>query len=376
MSEQIKEEYEFEQKQWLEIERKYMPVFPEDLNHLREDAEPVAQSYLSHPSEAFSLRVREVTRRDGTKKYTATLKDRGEMTDDGLARLEVEIEIDQKLYEYYSDCMPTEYKYRAKPFPGVDIDFMQNLTLCEAEDIVGWKRFIEEYGTAFVDVTDHPQASSEWRAHVEYRKTHDGQETLVPLEDLDASNISSSIIEQLKRQPVVITRIAGRSGSGKSTILREVERELHSHGIASVILSTDDYHRGKTWLENYKGGAWTEWDAPIVYDVEELAADVHRLKSGTPITKRWFNFETEEPAFGKVLAPQPVILIEGIYAGSSALQDISDLSYEMPTPFATCAGRRLLRDLRERPQFADPEKSLRYILEQAEPAYRAQPTTQ
>jgi hypothetical protein len=44
----------------------------------------------------------------------------------------------------------------------------------------------------------------------------------------------------------------------------------------------------------------------------------------------------------------------------------------MATGLATCIGRRLLRDLRERPEFADPEISLRYMLSEAEPAYRAQ----
>ena len=46
----------------------------------------------------------------------------------------------------------------------------------------------------------------------------------------------------------------------------------------------------------------------------------------------------------------------------------------MTTPLATCIGRRLLRDIAERPEFADPATSLGYMLSEAEPAYRAQVT--
>lgn len=51
---------------------------------------------------------------------------------------------------------------------------------------------------------------------------------------------------------------------------------------------------------------------------------------------------------------------------------VDDLLFEVDTPLATCIGRRLLRDMRERPQFADPVASLQYMHEEAEPAYRAQ----
>lgn len=45
----------------------------------------------------------------------------------------------------------------------------------------------------------------------------------------------------------------------------------------------------------------------------------------------------------------------------------------MPTPLATCAGRRLLRDMSERPElFKTVSDNLSYILHECEPAYQAQ----
>lgn len=373
MSESATTYQEFEQNIHREIERTFLPVFPGQLEHLLTEAEPVAQAYLSHPSEEFSLRVRETTKLNGEREYTATLKDRGSLTRRGLDRLEVEIAIDENLYRYYQAGMPTVYKHRAKPLPGFEVDFYpDNYVLCEAESEENWKRFAAQYDDAFVDITADSTANNEWRAHLHHRQHNHGHEALVPQAPLTSREVVSSIIEQLQKQSVVVARVAGRSGSGKSTMIREVEAELASRKIGSVTLSTDDYHRGKTWLERYKGCQWTEWDAPIVYNLEALANDIQALQTGESVAARRFDFSTEEPAYDALITPQPVILIEGIYAKSPILDSVSDVLFEIATPLATCVGRRLLRDMRERPQFADPEKSLRYILEQAEPAYREQ----
>jgi uridine kinase len=374
MSERVINYPEFEQNKHREIEKKYLPVFPEHMKRFMDEVDTIEQCYLSHTSEDFSLRIREVTEKHGVTEYTATLKSRGDMTDEGLDRLEVEIGIDKAIYDYYkaSEHVPL-HKYRAHPMLHVVVDFYADGHVqCEAEENAAWQKFTELCGDAFVDITAESFASNEWRAHLQYRKNHEGREALASPQSLNGAVLASRIIDQLATEQTVIMRIAGRSGSGKSTILRDIVAELAAQGIESTTLSTDDYHRGKTWLEHYKGGEWTEWDAPIVYDVEALASDLHSLQHGNPIQKRWFDFTTEEPAYSEVVPPRRVILVEGIYAKSPLLDSVSDLLYEVPTPLATCVGRRLLRDMRERPQFADPEKSLRYILEQAEPAYRAQ----
>ena len=374
MSETLINYPESEQNQHREIEKKYLPVFPERMKRFLDDVDTIEQCYLSHPSEDFSLRVREVTKTHGIKEYSATLKSRGDLTDQGLDRLEVEINIDKTTYDYYMSLENALlHKYRAHPMPHVVVDFYAGgYVQCESEDNSAWLAFTERYGDAFVDITSEATASNEWRAHLQYRKDHEGREALVSTPPLDAALLASHIIDQLETEQTVIMRIAGRSGSGKSTILRDIMVELSAKGIETMTLSTDDYHRGRTWLEHYKGGTWTEWDAPIVYDVETLASDLQNLRQGGAIQKRWFDFTTEEPVLGEMISPQKVILVEGIYAKSPVLDNVSSLLYEIPTPLATCVGRRLLRDMRERPQFADPEKSLRYILEQAEPAYRTQ----
>lgn len=50
----------------------------------------------------------------------------------------------------------------------------------------------------------------------------------------------------------------------------------------------------------------------------------------------------------------------------------SNNEWQAHLSFRRINGGRLLRDLRERPQFADPAASLGYMLSEAEPAYRDQ----
>lgn len=376
MVETLQSTPEFEQNPNREREKKYLPLFPESLERFRPQAVPIEQIYLSHPDELFTLRLRE-TIQDGELVYSATLKDVGQMTEHGLDRLEIETGISPETYAYYrQENIPTIRKMRAEPYRNIVIDWFEDGHVqVESEHPISWISFLEQHRLmeqTFVDTTGDRQSDNEWRAHLTYRKLHNGEEAFQILPDIDAPHIAKDLLTRNSNYYQTIATIVGRSGSGKSTLIREVQSILHQNGGQSIVLSTDDYHRGKTWLENYKGGPWTEWDAPIVYDLEALQKDIETLQQGKTITRRQFDFQTEEPIVTGLIDPAPFILIEGIYAGDISFDKLADLRYELPTPLATCIGRRLLRDLSERPQFADPEKSLRYILEQAEPAYRNQ----
>lgn len=364
---------EFERKD-TEIERKLMPIFPELLDGFRQEAVPIEQYYLSHPSEDFSLRLRETMRTDGSLTYMATLKDRGRLTDNGIERLEVEVDVTPELYAIYkSDDLPTIRKLRFDANRHVSVDYFDDGTvLCEAEDPIAWQSFMDRMPIPTVDVTGDRHADNEWRAHLAYRRANNGAEALTPAADLDPQQIAHDIWRQIRANGTAIVRIGGRSGSGKSTIIGQISQHLDALGLERNVISTDDYHRGTTWLDNYKGSPWTEWDAPIVYDTATMADDIAKLLSGEPISNRQFDFTSAEPKVIGSLQPTPVLIIEGIYAHSPDIAVDRSLDYTMATPLATCIGRRLLRDMRERPEFADPNASLKYMLEQAEPAYRQQ----
>ena len=367
---------EFEGRLPVETERKFIAIFPEKLTKLREEAEPIEQFYLSHPDEPFSLRLRSTLNRDtGELQYEATLKDNGIQSNDGLRRLEVTTEISPKLYEYYrNNETPIIRKLRAEPLPGVVIDFFENngLVQAEVEDDGSLQEFIDQFGNTFMEVTGGATATSEWQAHYNFRREHEGQEALSVQPELDINDIVSDILTSTADSPRII-HIAGRSGSGKSTIVRQLREQLAELNIESITMSTDDYHRGATYLYYYNNRQeWQHWDDPFVYDTKTMAVDLQNLINDKEIYHRHINWQTAEPYIAGTLSPKPVIIVEGIYAKSPDIITDNSLVYEIPTPIATCIGRRILRDLNERPQFCDPSENLLYLLSEAEPAYRAQ----
>ena len=173
---------EFEGRLPVETERKFMAIFPEKLTDLRKEAEPIEQFYLSHPDEPFSLRLRSTLKRDtGELQYEATLKDNGLRSNDGLRRLEVTTDISPELYEYYrSDETPVIRKLRAEPLPGVVIDFFEHdgLVQAELEDAGSLQQFINQFGNIFMEITGETMATSEWQAHYDFRREHEGREAL------------------------------------------------------------------------------------------------------------------------------------------------------------------------------------------------------
>jgi len=365
----------FEHNRYREREKKYLPLFPESLQEFRRLAQPIEQFYLSHPDEPFSLRFRETLDHEGNLTYSAALKDRGELTLDGLDRLEVEVDISADLYGFYkTDEAPLIRKLRYHAHPDIVVDYYEDgHTHLESENDFAMRKFMDDHGDSFVDVTGDRIVDNEWRAHLAYRTRHDGAEALTIPPEISVDSAAHTLLGLSRAKSPVVAQICGRSGSGKSTIVHELQDTLHEHGVESIVLSTDDYHRGSTWLNAYNNGEeWSEWDHPIVYDTATAKTDLAKLLAGSSIDRRTIDFTVCEPVITGAIRPAPVILLEGIYAGTKEFDALSELRINIPTPLATCIGRRLLRDMRDRPEFADPAKSFRYMLEQAEPMWRGQ----
>lgn len=376
MAEFITFNKEFEHKPNREIERKFLPLFPERLNEFLEYAVPIEQIYLSHPSEPYSLRLRQ-TEQNGQAVFMATLKDTGNITTDGLDRLEVETEISQEAYEYYhSPELPVIKKLRADMGHGVVIDWFEDgYVHVESEHPGGWNTFTNRFENQFVDITGDKQADNEWRAHYLHRLANNGREALVSPPKLNLDGIVGTLLSS-RSNGVSVVRVNGRSGSGKSTIVQELQDRLRAYDMTTAVLSTDDYNRGKKYLDDLVGGQWTDWDHPYTYDTTEASKDIERLLQGTTIGRQRFDFETQEPTIDGVIESADIIIVEGIYTKAPEIVRLAPLALTVPTPLATSIGRRLKRDFgtesRANASLPTPQHTLRYILEKAEPAYRTQ----
>lgn len=379
MSEILANDNNFERISY-EVERKLIPANPEQFAPYEQLADPIEQVYLSRPDEAYTLRVRAHHAPDGDH-YTATLKDKGEMTPYGLARIEVETDIDQATYDHYAKNPhhPRVSKRRTALVDGVTIDWIdgRDEPLVEIENSGNnplAAQFHADFAEHLIDVTGDPHYDNSTIAYEQF----DG--TFEPLPDLSAESIVEEIIAQLQTgKPSVVVGISGMSGSGKTTLAHQVHDELiRQFGVdlpPVIHLSTDDYHRGKHHLEATHGAPWTNWDLPEVYDTQTLAEHLSALKAGQAIPRHTFDFPSQETVITGVIEPSPIVIVEGIFAGSKHLSNVRDLHFNVPTPLATTVARDLLRLVsseRANSSIATPEDRLRYQLETAIPTYHAQ----
>ena len=366
----------FEHGTAIEIEQKRTPHNPEELEHFKSGALPIEQIYLSSPEEPCSLRVREKIKGDGTPVYTATLKTDRELGQHGVERKEYETPIDPSAYRFLSQIadLARLRKLRAEPEPGVTIDWFEGLDtpLIEIEQgklTASSLALAERLASISKDVSEDPEWENESIAH-----------RLHPFEarepkELRAQDILSGMVADLRAgYRTSIATIAGLSGSGKSTLAREVATLIESmfpdHSPALVI-STDDYHRGKSHLDASTGEAWRNWDSSSVYDTGLLSDDIKRFVSTGIIRRRRFDFSTQEPTdIGDFDQRTPFIIIEGICGRSADLDDIRTRHYDMPTPIATSLLRDLTR-IANRPSgsIGTPEERLAYMINTGIPTY-------
>lgn len=369
-----------------EREQKFIPKDPNQLRDLFEaEAATIEQIYLSSPTDEFSLRIRS-TEQNGSIEYTATLKDRGEVVDGARDRLEVNTPISKEAFEWFEGR--EEYarlsKKRATPAEGVTVDFFEhdNLQVVEIEhnDLVERARLVldMQYLTngGLVDKTEDLKLDNEAIAHqVSHTEILSNPESL----DVFAGHIAKEMIANYalgKNQ--VVAGLTGMSGSGKTTVTRAVQEkiaELIGEDYTPLVVSTDDYHFGKTYLETTYGTPWTEWDDPRTYNTAALANDIQMMAEGQSLIRRHFNFDTEEPQLDDEVQSSPFIIIEGLYAGSKDLNGVRDLHFELPTSIATGVGRdirRLVIENRANRVFPTPESRLKYQLETALPLYLTQ----
>lgn len=363
-----------------EVERKLVPLDPDFFEPYKQTAIPIEQIYLSRPEEDYTLRVRAAYTPNG-EEYSATLKNKGVKTPYGLSRLEVETPITRETFESYArnEQLPRVKKLRATITEGVTIDWIDgvDLPLVEIEDgdrLPGAAAFYEDYQQVLEDRTGDPALDNSMIAYEQYGIAVEA------LPELHAEAIVSEMIATLHTgKPAVVVGISGMSGSGKTTLANEVEHELWRRFGEElpqpVRVSTDDYHRGKTWLEATHGHPWTNWDAPEVYHTAALADDIQKLLNSEIVDRKRFDFGREETVIEGKITPSPFIIIEGIFAGSTDLKEVRDLHFTVPTPLATTVGRDLLRLVHsDRPNasIANPEARLRYQLETAIPTFEAQ----
>lgn len=140
--------------------------------------------------------------------------------------------------------------------------------------------------------------------------------------------------------------ICGASGSGKSTMAREIRDSLTCN---ALILGQDCYYKDYSHLP-FQERCRINYDEPDVFDFDELLEDLNTLERGEPITRNAYDYTNQMRAdTDELLLPPDVLILEGIHMfRDKRISNKMALKLYMHVDVDVCLLRRIKRDIRAR----------------------------
>jgi uridine kinase len=156
---------------------------------------------------------------------------------------------------------------------------------------------------------------------------------------------------QSNNKPFVIG-VAGGSGSGKSTVTRQVLASIGPE-MASVLYQ-DDYYLDQSHMSPEERRK-TNYDHPQAFDWPLMVQHLQALRRGEPIEMPSYDFTQDNRASKTItVKPAPVIVVEGLFALYDAdLRKMMSLKIFVDTAPDVRFIRRLQRDMAERGRTAE-----------------------
>ncbi|MBI2449953.1 MAG: class IV adenylate cyclase [Candidatus Nealsonbacteria bacterium] len=151
--------------------------------------------------------------------------------------------------------------------------------------------------------------------------------------------IQRRIKRMIKKTKPLIIGVAGGSGSGKTT---RVAKSLHDCFPGSVILSMDDYFKGRHFMESIGSD---NWDEPRALDLDLLKWHLELLKCGLSIQKSIYSFETGTREGYEEFQSADLIILEGLFALHDTIVSRVDCKIFVDISVHGSLLRRLLRDV-------------------------------
>jgi len=146
---------------------------------------------------------------------------------------------------------------------------------------------------------------------------------------------------------MLILGIAGGTGSGKTTVVKQILNELPEAEV--TVISQDSYYKRNDHL-SYKERCNTNFDHPNAIDFSLLIDHVKELKKGNVIEQPIYSFVTHNRVEDTLIThPKKVVIVEGILIlTKKELRDLIDIKVFVHADSDERLIRRLKRDIQER----------------------------
>ncbi|WP_377888372.1 uridine kinase [Alkalihalobacillus sp. R86527] len=152
-------------------------------------------------------------------------------------------------------------------------------------------------------------------------------------------------------RPVVIG-VAGGSGSGKTTVTREIFKQFADQSV--LVIEQDSYYKDQS-EKSMDERLDTNYDHPLAFDNDLLIEHVKELMSYNSIEKPVYDY-TVHTRSDKIIPVEPkdVIILEGILIlEDERLRDLMDIKLFVDTDADIRILRRMVRDIRDRGRTLD-----------------------
>lgn len=148
------------------------------------------------------------------------------------------------------------------------------------------------------------------------------------------------------RGPVVIG-VAGGTGSGKTTVVREIVRSIGQDDV--VVIQHDSYYRDRSQIPPSERSL-INYDHPDALETSLCIQHIQALREGHSVEVPVYDFATHTRLTNSILIrPHEVIIVEGILIlVDAALRQLLDMKIFVDTDADVRFIRRLQRDVTER----------------------------
>ena len=146
---------------------------------------------------------------------------------------------------------------------------------------------------------------------------------------------------------MTIIGIAGGTGSGKTTVVREIVKALPEHYVA--VIPQDSYYNDTTGMTVEERRA-INFDHPDAFDWKLLIKHVSDLREGRAVEQPTYSYLVSNRLPETIhVEPKPVIIIEGIMALiNKRLRDMMDIKIFVDADADERLIRNITRDTKER----------------------------